>query len=159
MKYFENCKSNEELKKEYLKLVKLLHPDNNGKEEEFKKMINDYDEAFKNLKNIFKNLKNEYYTKKDFNESPEAFKNIINIIINFENVKIELVGSWLWMSGNTYKYKEILKELAFNYSKCKKMWFYNNGEKKQNRRGMSYKEILKRYEATEIKTEKIERIA
>jgi len=159
MKYFTNCKSNEEVKAEFIKLVKLLHPDNNGNAEEFKKMMSDYQKAFENVKNIFKNQNDEYYTKKDFDEAPEDFQNIINIIVNFENVKIELVGSWLWLSGNTYPYKEELKKLKFNFSKSKKMWFYNNGEAKRNMRGMSYKEIKNRYEATVIKNEKIEKIA
>lgn len=39
MKYFTNCKTLEELRKEYKKLVKKNHPDMGGSEEEMKIII------------------------------------------------------------------------------------------------------------------------
>jgi len=40
---------------------------------------------------------------------------IINLILHFENITIELVGSWVYVSGNTKKIKEKLKEMGFKW--------------------------------------------
>lgn len=50
MKYFTNCKSLEELRKEYKKLVKENHPDNGGSEDAIKVINVEYETALNNLK-------------------------------------------------------------------------------------------------------------
>ena len=50
MKYFENCKSIEELKKEYRRLVVQNHPDNGGSLEVMKAINAEYEKAFDRLK-------------------------------------------------------------------------------------------------------------
>lgn len=45
MKYFENIKNLEELRKEYKKLVKKNHPDMGGSEEEMKIINVEYEKA------------------------------------------------------------------------------------------------------------------
>jgi hypothetical protein len=45
-----------------------------------------------------------------------------------KNLKIEQIGTWIWVSGDTYRIKEKLKEMGFFYSAKKKAWFFN-GEK------------------------------
>lgn len=52
MKYFENCKSIEELKKEYRRLVVQNHPDNGGSLEVMKAINAEYEKAFNKLKDI-----------------------------------------------------------------------------------------------------------
>ena len=44
-------------------------------------------------------------------ENDKALREILQKIINFDGIEIELVGSWLWVSGNTYSYKKELKEM------------------------------------------------
>ena len=51
MKYFENIKNLEELRKEYKKLVKKNHPDMGGSEEEMKIINVEYEKALKDLEN------------------------------------------------------------------------------------------------------------
>lgn len=42
-------------------------------------------------------------------------------------IKIEICGSWIWVSGNTYANKHRLKDAEFKYSKNKGMWYWHNG--------------------------------
>lgn len=41
----------------------------------------------------------------------------------FENISIEICGVWLWLSGETRKYKKELKELGFHWASQKGMWY------------------------------------
>lgn len=50
MKYFTNCKTLNELKAEYRRLVMIHHPDRGGDEEAMKAINNEYDELFPVLK-------------------------------------------------------------------------------------------------------------
>jgi len=53
--------------------------------------------------------------------------------LDLSNIKIELIGSWLWLTGDTFNIKEQLKNLGFFYSANKKAWFYNGSDYKLNR--------------------------
>ena len=64
--------------------------------------------------------------------------------MHFENIVIELIGSWIWISGNTKEIKGKLKELHFKWASKKKMWYY--GEMKgRNPKQKSMDEIKGRY--------------
>ena len=50
------------------------------------------------------------------------FIEVINQIINFENITIEIIGSWIWVSGETKPIKETLKSLKFHWNKTRQLW-------------------------------------
>jgi len=45
--------------------------------------------------------------------------------------QIEIIGSWLWVSGNTFQYKDIFKELHFTWCKNKSAWSYHTDSYKK----------------------------
>lgn len=148
MKYFTNIKTLEELRKEYKRLVKKYHPDNGGDSETIKEINVEYEKMFKILENGSEN-------KKDFNiDLDEAIRAAINKIINL-NVNIEICGTWIWVSGNTYNVKEELKEAGFKWCSNKKMWswhfgiYVKKGNKKTDMASIRYK-----YGSQVIKEEK-----
>ena len=53
----------------------------------------------------------------------ENISNIIAILSTINGLKAEMVGSWLWLSGNTYQHKEKLKEFGFLWSGKHKKWY------------------------------------
>ena len=158
MKYFENCKTAEELKKAYHKAAARLHPDNGGSEEEFKKMQAEYMKAFDRLKNIHTNAAGETY-EKETSENAADYMEIINKVIHLEGVNIEIIGSWIWLSGNTMEYKEEIKAAGFWWSKNKKAWYYNGDDKKSRRRGRySMDQLREKWGTEEVKKTRQERI-
>ena len=58
--------------------------------------------------------------KYDFTED-EKLREMLNKIIHFDSIDIELVGAWIWISGNTYACKKELKEFGFKWASQKKM--------------------------------------
>lgn len=125
MKYFKNVGTLEELRREYKRFVKENHPDNGGSVEAIKNINVEYEQLFKVLKNNDKNGKTEH-TKYNMAED-KMLRNVINNIINF-NINIEICGSWIWVSGNTYGCKTELKQNGFHWASKKKMWYWHNPE-------------------------------
>ena len=75
------------------------------------------------------------------------------------NLKIEVIGKWLWISGKTYEIKESLKELGFLFSSSKRAWFYNGQEYKSNRGFCKdLNEIKEKYSSIEINPLEIEQL-
>jgi hypothetical protein len=51
--------------------------------------------------------------------------NKIAKLLDNDDIEIEIVGSWLWISGDSKQYKNEIKEAGFKFSNAKKMWFYS----------------------------------
>lgn len=136
-RYFANCKNIEDVKETYRKLAKKLHPDCGGDADEFKKMMQEYTTVFKRLKNVHRNENRteqaEQESRTEYQETPEMFADIINKVIFMDGVEIEIVGSWVWLSGNTYAYKDEIKAAGFFWSSKHKKWYWNGGTHKSKK--------------------------
>ena len=153
MSYFTNCKTAEELRKEFHKQCKALHPDNGGNADEFKIMKAEFEKRWSDIGNIFTNADGETYEKKE-TMSAEQFANIIEQLIHWTDCNIEIIGSWLWVSGNTYHRRDALKDLRFGFSNNKKAWYYHEGSyKKRSKRHFSMDEIRAKFGTEPVHTE------
>lgn len=65
----------------------------------------------------------------------------LQTLTTIKDIKIERVGSWIWVSGNTYQIKDKLKEMGFFYSHNKKAWFYNGQTTKFKKYISKYKNL------------------
>ena len=148
LKYFIGVETLEELKKKYKELAKKHHPDLGGNKEKFQSMNNEYDLLFKSLKNKKANTKAN--TKDNDN-----FKDIINELIKYNELTIEIIGSWLWISGNTYPLRDIIKNLGLLWSKGRKKWYYTadtiDGANKYYKK-KTYEELKNNYGYSKIKS-------
>ena len=105
----------EELKAAYRKLAFKYHPDKaTGSVEKMQQLNNEYDYLSSRLKDKKGNTETKEYAAE--------FMEVINTIINFENITIEIIGSWIWVSGETKPIKETLKSLKFHWNKARSLW-------------------------------------
>ncbi|MGJ0312648.1 MULTISPECIES: hypothetical protein [Arcobacteraceae] len=147
LKEFQDIEGINEAKKIYKTLAKKLHPDIGGSEEEFK-LLN---EIYNHL------IEHKIYFSNSSKIDIELEK-IISLILHFENINIELIGSWVWVSGDTKEIKEKLKEIGFKWASKKKMWYY--GEMKaKNPNPKSMEEIKAKYGSETLKSDEKKRIA
>ena len=106
---------------------------------------NEYDDLFKKVKDIHKNKDGETYTK----ENPETaaeFKDIIDKLIKMQGVEVEIIGCFIWLSGNTKEHKEAIKALGFRWHSKKKMWYKSpEGYKRWGKKEYSMDEIRGMY--------------
>ena len=115
MKYLnENIQTLEALKKEYHRLCLKLHPDVGGSDEAMKILNAEYEERFERVKNIHVNKDGETY-EKETDETPQEFQWMIHELLKLDGIDIEIIGCFIWVSGNTKPHKERLKELKFKW--------------------------------------------
>ena len=120
MTWFNDCKTLEDLKKEYRRLAVLHHPDKGGDLETMQLINAAHDKKFGELKRDYNAKAPE---GKKTTETPEEFRDLVNNIINVPGIIIEICGSWVWVSGNTKPVKTELKQAGFRWSQNKKMWY------------------------------------
>jgi len=120
--YFKGITKLEELKKAYHKLAMVNHPDMGGDVEKMKAINNAYEEAFNDIKNHC--IQDDNKKKHANQETASEFKDIIDKIIQF-NVNVEIIGNWIWLSGETKAIKDRIKEAGFRWGSQKKMWYWH----------------------------------
>jgi curved DNA-binding protein CbpA len=147
--YFKDCSTLDEAKKIYWNLAKQFHPDKGGNEEDFKVLNNSF-HAFKPLTEKFQNEAEQWNSK--------AYANILNELIKLEGVIIDVIGSFLWLSGNTKKHKEAIKAIdtqdLYNcrWHKNKEMWYFAPiGYRKSSKRDLTLEQIKDFYGGTTVK--------
>jgi len=129
-----------EAKKIYKELARKLHPDVGGSTELFKLLNTVYTHILEHGINFSKD-----------SEFDLELEKIISKILHFQNIAIEVIGSWIWISGNSKSIKEELKELGFKWANKKKMWYY--GEMKgRNPKQKSISDIRAKYGSQTVKS-------
>lgn len=138
--YFEKCSSLEEVKKRYKALALEFHPDRGGDKSIMQEINSQYERIKRNPAFKFSDQNEE--SQKDYIEFPD----IIQHIISMKEIVIELCGNWIWLSGNTYRYKSQLKEFGFLFAHEKKLWYWRpNDYKSANQKPRSMEYIRKKY--------------
>lgn len=147
--YFNDCTTQDELKKRFRELCKKLHPDNGGSAAEFIAMKKEFDALEHDARwYTFKTRSGETYTKNraDVKESPAMFARAVETLVNLDGVIVELCGVWLWVTGNTKPHKETIKQLGGKWSKNKAAWYIHYEPfKKRSKKSVSLDRIRAMY--------------
>lgn len=125
--WFKNVSNLEELKAEYKKLAKKWHPDmqkNVDSTKIFVEIVSQYDALYKILKNKANNSQDSTDFKQKHSADSSIFRTIIDKLLKFDMINIEIVGSWVWVSGDTYNIRQILAQFGFQWSKGNKKWYW-----------------------------------
>ena len=125
MKWFKNIETLDQLKKEYRKLAIKHHPDKGGSTVFMQEINNEYDILSKKL--IDGNPDFSDYRKTYEHNVSDAYKEKISKVINLEGVFVEIIGSWIWLTGETRENKDEIKNAGFKYSPNKIAWYWYHG--------------------------------
>ncbi|MBQ6175392.1 MAG: DnaJ domain-containing protein [Clostridia bacterium] len=123
-KYFDHCTSVEELKKAYHKAAMQYHPDHGGSDETMKEVNRQYEQAAERLAGDSKpgQKVNTDYSVFD----ADAFRRAVEVAAHYPDIVLELVGRWLWATGNTYPCRDELKAAGYRWSHSHKAWYYRD---------------------------------
>lgn len=147
-KYFTPTpKTLEELKKQYRKLVFQHHLDKGGDADKMKAVNNEYDALFSKLKDIHQTKDGETYTARQTSaETADQFKDLINELMKMDDIEIEIIGCFVWVTGNTKIHKEKLKELKFQWHSKKLAWYLKpDNYRCKSRKSYEFDEIREMY--------------
>lgn len=128
--YFENCQTLEDLKKEYRRLTKIHHPDCGGDEQIMKQINSAYESKFNLLKAATGDKQKGRF---DYAEKPQDFIRLINNLVKLHGLQVEIIGAWVWVTGETFANRHELAKLGFRFSKSKKAWYWFCGVEKAPR--------------------------
>jgi hypothetical protein len=154
MKHFNNITTIEEAKKLYRELAKQHHPDKGGDAEIMKSINNEYDFICAKI------LKGENLNTDEYNnawESSQLFKEKIDSIINVEGLTIEIVGLWIWVTGQTKINSEKLKAAGYWWASKKLAWYWRPKSAAGGRGKYSLDELKNKYGATLVNTSNYKR--
>lgn len=158
-KYFQVCKTKQEAKKLFRELAKKYHPDTqNGDNETMVNIINEYEKVLKTLPSEKTDNTNETseQTEEEYKQAITAeMEEIINNISHLP-IDIEIIGTWIWVSGDTYKYKSYLTAYNFTWCPKKKMyqWHSEKDGKKWHGKVQDIEKIRFNYGTTKVKNNK-----
>lgn len=155
MRWFNDCATLDEVKAKYKKLAKQYHPDLGGDTATMQEINKEY--AFATAKAVKgADLSDEEAENEIL--SSEAYRKAIEQIIHLDGITIELVGYWIWVTGNTYPVRATLKEAGFLFAHKKVAWYFRTAEYKVTKgSGKSLDEIRDKYGSEVLKEDKPKR--
>jgi len=98
-------------------------------------------------------LSGENLTAEEIDEQlnlSEEYRKVIEQITNLAGVVIEVVGHWIWVTGNTYPVKHQLKEAGLFFAPKKLAWYYRAEEYKTKGGKKTLDEIREKYGSEKI---------
>lgn len=130
-RFFEGVKNVQELRAKYKELLKKYHPDNGGDLETMQQINAEYDDLFKRLPkgdtetgSTASASKSAASGKASGDGVTDAMRAVLEKLAGLAGITIEICGSWVWVSGDTYPVKDIIKAAGCFFSSKKKMWYW-----------------------------------
>lgn len=119
----------EEIKVNYKKLAMKHHPDLGGDLETMKLLNNAYETALKNCDGqTTKDDQGEHTYK--YNEEIEKalMDKIMELLsLNLQGIEIDLIGTWIWITGDTKPVKDQLKDAECKWHGKRGCWYFKIG--------------------------------
>jgi len=130
MKYFKDCSTLEEVKAEYKRLALQHHPDRGGDTATMQEINTAY--AFATARIVAGANMSAEDTEKEMHFS-EEYRKVIEQIIHLPGITIELVGLWIWVTGDTKPVSQELGAAKLHFAYKKQAWYYRSAHLKAKR--------------------------
>jgi len=142
MLYFKDCQTIDEVKAMYKQLAKKYHPDMGGDTQIMQAINSEYAYACAKI------LKGDNLSDEEAEEQvrmSEEYRVVIDKLIILPGIVIELVGNWIWVTGETKPVKQQLKDAGLFFASKKVAWYYRAEEFKTTGSKKSLDEIKAKY--------------
>lgn len=156
--FFAGCTTVEEVKALYKKLAMQHHPDRGGDTATMQEVNRQYHEALKGRHGQQgKTESGKEYTYYYKQAAEQAVVDKIDqvlksgVLTRIEDAEFYLVGSWLWIVGETYPHRKDLGGLGFTWHSMRQSWVWHEKPYKGKPNPGSREDIFRAYGAERIK--------
>jgi hypothetical protein len=126
--HFAGCFGEDAIKARYRELCRKFHPDLNPLDPTATRTMQDVNTEYAEaLRQEYRKTKSEDDTAAAV-EADEATAAVLSQIITLPEIVCEIVGTWLWVTGNTFPVKDQLKEAGLKWASKKKAWYWHAPE-------------------------------
>jgi len=140
-KYFVNCNTPAAVKSMFRKLAFMHHPDRGGDTRTMQIINDQYYKALERLNGqsfVGTDNKERVYYYNYTTEKMVIEKMFECLALKMKGVDIEIIGTWLWVSGNTKPYSSKLKwnngeGLGLRWNHNRQAWQWHRPTKKRTR--------------------------
>ncbi|MGE6218954.1 J domain-containing protein [Nubsella zeaxanthinifaciens] len=156
MKWFSNCHNLEEVKAMYKKLAKQFHPDLGGDTVAMQEINREF--AFASAQAIKgEGNKSEEEVAEEIRLS-EEYRKAIAKVIHLDGIVVEVVGYWIWVTGDTYPWRATLKQAGFMFAPKKMAWYFRTADYAVSKGGKkSLDEIREKYGSEKLQEDRAKR--
>lgn len=120
MEFFTGLQTVEAIKGAYRDLARKHHPDLGGDLETMKALNAAYHRALAACNGQESDGRTYRYTAR----TEQAIMDTIAELLKFPNLNIDLIGLWVWVSGDTRPVKEELKALGCHWHSVRRCWYW-----------------------------------
>lgn len=139
-----------EIKTAYRKACIKYHPDRNPAGLEMMKAVN---VAYQFLTETGYNGTERPIDEEVNADFGDELNTAINAVINLTGIHIEICGAWVWLTGNTREYKDVIKAAGYWWAKKKSAWYFRPPDYKSRNRGKwDLDKIRNAYGSTSVET-------
>ena len=140
------------VKRAYREKAKQYHPDKQNGNLDMMVLVNLAYEVLKQSNYTW--TEQETRTGQESAPLTETITTLWNSIKHYRGLHGEIIGSWLWVSGDTYPIKDKLKGLDFKFAHNKKAWYFHEGEwHKRSHRDLNLQDLRGLWGNQDLETE------
>lgn len=148
VQYFASATTVEAIKALYRKLAFQYHPDLGGDLATMQLINSQYEAALRGVDGSESvGSDGKTHTYRHCPETERAIMEMIDklISLNMQGVEVSLIGTWLWITGDTKPFKDALGGLGCRWHSKRGAWYFQTGKRRYRASGASLTELGRKY--------------
>lgn len=124
--YFEGCETLEDVRAKFVALTQKKLTEAARAE-----VMTQFLASYEALKETHKRMDGKVYKATNTELTGQGYADFIGILRKLKGVTLEVVGTWLWATGDTKDSRDVLKENGFRYAPKKQAWYFTEQPSKK----------------------------
>ena len=149
------------LKSSFREQAFKYHPDRNPHGLEMMKIINAANTLLQEQATYWISESSDSYYRHDNPSITEEMDEVLDILQKFKDITVEIIGTWIWVSGTTEPYEDALKHMGFWYSPKREAYYWKPADwKPVDKKGKDYtmEDLRKIFQTEKFDTEPDENV-